>query len=101
MVYHVHSWLDAQKVTQYEERMSQRLLRALMAHERIHVLGRGDADEKTNNSVGIVSFNILYGNGNAEGCGLYLHYNFVCALLNDLFGVQARGGCACAGGYML
>jgi selenocysteine lyase/cysteine desulfurase len=28
-----------------------------------------------------------------------LHYNFVCALLNDLFGVQARGGCACAGPY--
>lgn len=31
--------------------------------------------------------------------GGYLHHNFVCALLNDLFGVQARGGCACAGPY--
>ncbi|KAF4739788.1 hypothetical protein FOZ62_016445, partial [Perkinsus olseni] len=31
--------------------------------------------------------------------GLYLHYNFVAALLNDLFGIQARGGCACAGPY--
>ena len=31
--------------------------------------------------------------------GLYLHHNFVCAVLNDLFGVQARGGCACAGPY--
>ena len=30
---------------------------------------------------------------------LYLHHNFVCALLNDLFGIQARGGCACAGPY--
>eukprot|EP00392_Amoebophrya_sp_AT5.2_P002957 g2962.t1 len=29
----------------------------------------------------------------------YLHYNFVCAVLNDLFGIQARGGCACAGPY--
>ena len=29
----------------------------------------------------------------------FLHYNFVCALLNDLFGVQARGGCQCAGPY--
>lgn len=27
----------------------------------------------------------------------FLHYNFVCALLNDLFGVQSRGGCQCAG----
>eukprot|EP00793_Prasinoderma_coloniale_P000961 PRCOL_00007051-RA len=33
--------------------------------------------------------------------GLYLHYNFVCALLNDVFGVQCRGGCACAGPYGL
>ena len=31
--------------------------------------------------------------------GLFLHHNFVCALLNDLFGIQARGGCACAGPY--
>ena len=31
--------------------------------------------------------------------GTYLHHNFVCAILNDVFGVQARGGCACAGRY--
>ncbi|CAI5739717.1 unnamed protein product [Hyaloperonospora brassicae] len=29
----------------------------------------------------------------------FLHHNFVCALLNDLFGVQARGGCQCAGPF--
>ncbi|CAH0476125.1 unnamed protein product [Peronospora belbahrii] len=29
----------------------------------------------------------------------FLHYNFVCALLNDLFGIQTRGGCQCAGPY--
>lgn len=26
-----------------------------------------------------------------------LHYNFVIALLNDLYGIQGRGGCSCAG----
>ena len=31
--------------------------------------------------------------------GVLLHHNYVCALLNDLFGIQARGGCACAGPY--
>ena len=31
--------------------------------------------------------------------GEYLHHNFVVALLNDLFGIQARGGCSCAGPY--
>lgn len=31
--------------------------------------------------------------------GVFLHHNYVCALLNDVFGIQARGGCACAGPY--
>ncbi|CAF2342856.1 unnamed protein product [Rotaria sp. Silwood2] len=31
----------------------------------------------------------------------YLHHNFVCLLLNDLFGIQVRSGCACAGPYAL
>ena len=29
----------------------------------------------------------------------YLHHNYVVALLNDLFGIQSRGGCSCAGPY--
>ncbi|KAF7256889.1 hypothetical protein EG68_05595 [Paragonimus skrjabini miyazakii] len=32
---------------------------------------------------------------------LFLHHNFVSALLNDLFGIQSRGGCACAGPYAM
>ncbi|KNC47025.1 selenocysteine lyase [Thecamonas trahens ATCC 50062] len=28
---------------------------------------------------------------------MFLHYNFVTVLLNDLFGIQVRGGCVCAG----
>lgn len=28
-----------------------------------------------------------------------LHHNFAVALLNDLFGIQVRGGCMCAGPY--
>ncbi|KAJ8035519.1 Cysteine desulfurase 1, chloroplastic [Holothuria leucospilota] len=31
--------------------------------------------------------------------GKYLHHNFITVLLNDLFGIQSRGGCACAGPY--
>ena len=40
----------------------------------------------------IVSFTIRHE-------GRYLHHNFVVALLNDLFGIQSRGGCSCAGPY--
>jgi len=34
-----------------------------------------------------------------SGADRYLHHNYVVALLNDLFGIQARGGCSCAGPY--
>lgn len=33
--------------------------------------------------------------------GRFLHHNFVSTLLNDVFGIQARGGCACAGPYAM
>ena len=29
----------------------------------------------------------------------FLHFNFVSAILNDLFGIQSRGGCMCSGPY--
>jgi selenocysteine lyase/cysteine desulfurase len=51
----------------------------------------------------------LLGPGNAERLPIFslrfrsdegeLHYGFVVRLLNDLFGIQARGGCSCAGPY--
>ncbi|MGF1595485.1 MAG: aminotransferase class V-fold PLP-dependent enzyme [Acidimicrobiales bacterium] len=53
----------------------------------IEVLGNRTADR-----LAIVSFLIRWGDR-------YLHHNFVVALLNDLFGIQARGGCSCAGPY--
>ncbi|KAK5982974.1 tRNA 2-thiocytidine biosynthesis protein ttcA [Trichostrongylus colubriformis] len=31
--------------------------------------------------------------------GLFFHHNYVSALLNDLFGIQSRAGCMCAGPY--
>ena len=35
----------------------------------------------------------------ASASDRFLHFNFVSAVLNDVFGIQARGGCACAGPY--
>jgi selenocysteine lyase/cysteine desulfurase len=39
------------------------------------------------------------GTGGGGRRRLPLHGRFVARLLNDLFGIQARGGCACAGPY--
>ena len=55
---------------------------------RIEILGSCQARR-----LAVVSFRARHGEG------LYLHHNFVVALLNDLFGIQARGGCSCAGPY--
>lgn len=36
---------------------------------------------------------------NVTASGKAIHHNLVVAMLNDLFGIQARGGCSCAGPY--
>lgn len=58
------------------------------AHPSIQILGNADAER-----LSIVSFVIT------RPGGRYLHHNVVVAILNDLFGIQARGGCSCAGPY--
>jgi selenocysteine lyase/cysteine desulfurase len=70
-----------------EERFWRRALDRWGHHPRIEVLGNPEA-----NRLSIVSFRIRHGSQ-------YLHHNFVVAVLNDLFGIQARGGCSCAGPY--
>lgn len=66
-----------------------RLWRDALAAWGPHVEILGDL---TAPRLSIVSFRVRHGDR-------YLHHNFVVALLNDLFGIQARGGCSCAGPY--
>jgi len=62
-------------------------LRRWSRNPRIEVLGSPDARR-----LSIVSLRIRHGDR-------YLHHNYIVAVLNDLFGIQARGGCSCAGPY--
>lgn len=55
----------------------------------VEILGNPDPARR----VSIVSFNIR------DGEGRYLHPRFVTTLLDDLFGIQSRAGCSCAGPY--
>jgi selenocysteine lyase/cysteine desulfurase/tRNA(Ile)-lysidine synthase TilS/MesJ len=52
----------------------------------------GDKSDDTSMNPPIFSFLIRFGKR-------FLHYNYVCAVLNDVFGIQSRGGCQCAGPY--
>ncbi len=70
-----------------EEQLWRHVLRRWADSPGIEILGSRQAAR-----LSIVSFRIRHG-------AKYLHHNFVVALLNDLFGIQARGGCSCAGPY--
>jgi selenocysteine lyase/cysteine desulfurase len=72
-----------------EHELLGRALRRWGAHPRIEILGNPDPARR----IGIVSFNL------ADPRGRYLHPKFVTVLLNDLFGIQSRAGCSCAGPY--
>lgn len=66
-----------------EHQLTARLLNSLQDIPGVQILGGSDR-----NRLGIVSFR-------AGGT----HYNLLVKMLSDRFGVQARGGCSCAGPY--
>ena len=68
---------------------------AWQGHPRIAILGHRTARRLP---IFALAFRASDGGG-SSGADLLLHHNYVVALLNDLFGIQARGGCMCAGPY--
>ncbi|MGZ5293321.1 MAG: aminotransferase class V-fold PLP-dependent enzyme [Actinomycetota bacterium] len=70
-----------------EESFTHRAMHRWEENPGIEILGSHDLPR-----LSIVSFVVRHEER-------YLHHNFVVALLNDLFGIQARGGCSCAGPY--
>ena len=70
-------------------------------HPNIAILGHSTAKRLPIFALAIRATDGSVGGGGDGGGGgpLLLHHNYVVALLNDLFGIQARGGCMCAGPY--
>ena len=85
--------VGADAIQRLEADFVQRALRSWSANPRLLVLGNPELPR-----VPIVSFGIRYPL-DARPVGM-LHPNFVVALLGDLFGIQARSGCFCAGPYV-
>jgi selenocysteine lyase/cysteine desulfurase len=88
LVFRLKQAVGSATIREKEERFVRAAIDRWTTHEKVQVLGNPDAWR-----LSIVSFMIRHGEGR------YLHHNFVVALLNDLFGIQARGGCSCAGPY--
>lgn len=76
-------WLDGRQAE-----LRRRAWQVWQANDRIELLGLAD-----DTALPIFSFCVR------DGQGGLVHHQFFTRLLSDLAGVQARGGCACAGPY--
>ena len=88
LAFQLKSTVGEHTIHRLEQGFIRRAITTWQKNPNIRIVGNQDAER-----LSIVSFLIRHQNR-------YLHYNFVVALLNDLFGIQARGGCSCAGPYM-
>ncbi len=88
LVFQLKDAVGVDVIRAHESDYVHRAIEAWSAVPEIEVLGNLDAER-----LSILSFVVR------RPGGRYLHHNAVVALLNDLFGIQARGGCSCAGPY--
>jgi hypothetical protein len=88
LVFQLKEAVGVDVIRAHEHDFVRRAIEVWSGHPDIQVLGNLSAER-----LSIVSFVVR------RPGGRYLHHNFVVAVLNDLFGIQARGGCSCAGPY--
>ncbi len=89
LVFQIKDAVGVETIARREHDYTCRALSSWADNENIEVLGNPDPCCR----VGIISFNIK------DASGKYLHHKFLTVLLNDLFGIQSRAGCSCAGPY--
>jgi len=89
LVFQLKQSIGTSNIMDREEALVREALEKWRGIPNLIILGNSPAKR-----LPIFSFVVLH-----QESGRLLHHNFVCALLNDVFGIQARGGCACAGPY--
>lgn len=87
LVFLLKQQVGVAEIRHREDQFIRRAIASWSSNPNISILGNPDAER-----LSIVSFVVRHGNQ-------YLHHNFVVAVLNDLLGIQSRGGCSCAGPY--
>ncbi len=88
LVFQLKEAVGVAAIQEAEEDFLSRAIRTWTLEPNIELLGNLQAKR-----LSILSFVLR------APSGKLLHHNFVVALLNDLFGIQSRGGCSCAGPY--
>ena len=89
MAFELKDQIGVEAIEEREKELLERTFDRWRDNSSIEVLGNPDPDRR----ISIVSFNLR------DHQGKYLHPKFVTTLLNDLFGIQSRAGCSCAGPY--
>ncbi len=89
LAFEIKDHLGVAAIERREKELLRRVLARWQANDAIEILGNPDPARR----ISIVSFNLR------DPRGKYLHPKFVTTLLNDLFGIQSRAGCSCAGPY--
>ena len=89
MAFQLKDQLGVEAIEERERALLARTFKRWRNNANIEILGNPDPDRR----ISIVSFNLR------DHRGKYLHPKFVTTLLNDLFGIQSRAGCSCAGPY--
>ncbi len=87
LVFQLKQAVGAEAIQLRERSFIRRAVASWNANPNIELLGNLQAER-----LSIVSFVVRRGTS-------YLHHNFAVAVLNDVFGIQSRGGCSCAGPY--
>ncbi|WP_252106598.1 MULTISPECIES: aminotransferase class V-fold PLP-dependent enzyme [unclassified Halomonas] len=85
--FRIKSLIGEERIETREAELAKRALERWSRIDNLTLLGPSDAPR-----LSIFSFNVRAGERE-------VHHNLIVALLNDLFGIQARGGCSCAGPY--
>jgi selenocysteine lyase/cysteine desulfurase len=88
LVFQLKEAVGVETIKTFEDHYLRRALEVWLEEPTMEILGNLDAER-----LSIVSFTLR------SPSGRRLHHNFVVALLNDLYGIQSRGGCSCAGPY--
>ncbi|NNE11759.1 MAG: aminotransferase class V-fold PLP-dependent enzyme [Ilumatobacter sp.] len=95
LVFQLKEAVGVDCIAEREERFLRAAIDEWDSHPNLMILGDHDAER-----LSIVSFVVRDVPAGADPePGRYLHHNFVVSVLNDLFGIQSRGGCSCAGPY--
>ncbi|WP_371193057.1 aminotransferase class V-fold PLP-dependent enzyme [Glaciecola sp. SC05] len=87
LVFKLQQQVGIETIEKLEQSMVDRAMAVFNSVDNIEVLGSNTAKR-------LSIFSLRFKHRNKD-----LHYAFITALLNDLFGIQARGGCSCAGPY--